>query len=512
MRFSREEIGGKAAAVARLYALELPGVKLPKSLVIPAAALTPVLARCNVADEIGLQHRVRAALPTKLVDQTARLFRHHALVIVRSSVVVEDGATQSFAGHFESVVCKPRDVGLAIARAAAVSAHVVARDISKKEAHRCVALLVQGTVESEKAAVAFSASPLHGDDTMMIVASYGTCHAIVDGTFATDTFLVRRARSSGEISYKQEMTVLAPDVFEMRAGQSIQTQLGETMFHWPYAPGLAVARVPPHAAGLAALRDDQVGEIATLLETLRQELGHEVDVEVAFDEGDLYLLQARPITARATHRARGQAPRNLQTIASPGVASGPARIVKNVEEIGRVTRGDVLVVTATDPAWLPAFRRACAVISEEGSPLSHTAIVAREMRLPCLVGVARATKGLLLDGELITVDADAGRIKTGRTRAVRHDEVRATLDLCCDARLFGAALGGVRRPRRMTARGRFCKITASALIDAVGGTSVDDALAFALARDLAIVWDIHDDRAVDGERDALVALLAARVR
>jgi phosphoenolpyruvate synthase/pyruvate phosphate dikinase len=114
------------------------------------------------------------------------------------------------------------------------------------------------------------------------------------------------------------------------------------------------------------------------------------------------------LTMRAAATTAG--PHSEGRVASPGKATGPARIVKSVVDIGKVRDGDVLVVVATDPGFLPAFKRCVAVVCEEGSPLSHTAIVAREMRLPCLAGVERATRGRFLDGDVITVDADAGRI------------------------------------------------------------------------------------------------------
>jgi pyruvate,water dikinase len=95
--------------------------------------------------------------------------------------------------------------------------------------------------------------------------------------------------------------------------------------------------------------------------------------------------------------------------ASAGTAYGPARIVRGPEDFDRVRRGDVLVCRFTDPAWTPLFGVVAAVVTEIGGPLSHAAIVAREQRIPAVVGVADATS-LLTDGSRTTVDGTTGTV------------------------------------------------------------------------------------------------------
>jgi pyruvate,water dikinase len=94
--------------------------------------------------------------------------------------------------------------------------------------------------------------------------------------------------------------------------------------------------------------------------------------------------------------------------ASPGLYRGTARVVTNVAD-ARLEPGDILVARATDPSWTPLFLTAGALIVEEGGPLSHAAIVARELGLPAVLNVAGAT-GLIIDGEEVTVDGSTGRI------------------------------------------------------------------------------------------------------
>lgn len=96
--------------------------------------------------------------------------------------------------------------------------------------------------------------------------------------------------------------------------------------------------------------------------------------------------------------------------AAAGRASGPVRVVLDVDGFGSVRRGDVLVCPTTDPAWTPLFHVVAAVVTERGGVMSHAAIVAREVGLPAVVGAAGATT-LLTDDTLVTVDGTTGRVE-----------------------------------------------------------------------------------------------------
>ncbi|MBB1587517.1 MAG: hypothetical protein HG423_012215 [Propionibacterium sp.] len=96
--------------------------------------------------------------------------------------------------------------------------------------------------------------------------------------------------------------------------------------------------------------------------------------------------------------------------ASPGVISGPVRVISGPAEFARLRPGAVLVCQATDPAWTPLFASASAVVAETGGLLSHAAIVAREYGIPAVLGVLEATTRLH-DGQGVTVDGGAGRVR-----------------------------------------------------------------------------------------------------
>jgi pyruvate,water dikinase len=98
------------------------------------------------------------------------------------------------------------------------------------------------------------------------------------------------------------------------------------------------------------------------------------------------------------------------TGASKGTVTAPARIVKTLAEAHKLQPGDILVCEMTMPAWTPLFATVQAVVADSGGVLSHCAIVAREYRIPCVVGTHIGTQ-VLKDGQLITVDGEQGIVR-----------------------------------------------------------------------------------------------------
>jgi len=94
---------------------------------------------------------------------------------------------------------------------------------------------------------------------------------------------------------------------------------------------------------------------------------------------------------------------------SPGIASGPARVVHDVSEFGKLQPGEILVAPATNPAWTPLFQRAAAVVVDMGGAASHAAIVAREYGVPAVMGTFDGTRKLT-DGQWIQVDGSHGLV------------------------------------------------------------------------------------------------------
>jgi rifampicin phosphotransferase len=95
---------------------------------------------------------------------------------------------------------------------------------------------------------------------------------------------------------------------------------------------------------------------------------------------------------------------------SAGVARGTARVIHTLAEAGKLQPGDVLVTIATEPPWTPLFATASAIVTDSGGVLSHSAVVAREYRLPAVVGTGNATT-ILQDGQLLEVNGNAGTVR-----------------------------------------------------------------------------------------------------
>jgi pyruvate,water dikinase len=95
---------------------------------------------------------------------------------------------------------------------------------------------------------------------------------------------------------------------------------------------------------------------------------------------------------------------------APGKVTGTARVIRSLDDAGRLQHGDILVTDTTAPPWTPLFATAGGIVTDTGGILSHCAVVAREYRIPAVVGTGRAT-AVIQDGALIEVDGDAGTIR-----------------------------------------------------------------------------------------------------
>jgi len=130
-------------------------------------------------------------------------------------------------------------------------------------------------------------------------------------------------------------------------------------------------------------------------------------------EGPRPFLGAPPAEAErhaALEKFYGRAGEALRgAAASPGRAEGTARVVRDAADLARVGPGDVLVATTTTPAWTPLFPSIAALVTETGGILCHAAVVAREYRIPAVVGAAGATAAIP-DGARVRVDGDSGEI------------------------------------------------------------------------------------------------------
>ncbi|MBI2445348.1 hypothetical protein HYV43_03100 [Candidatus Micrarchaeota archaeon] len=133
---------------------------------------------------------------------------------------------------------------------------------------------------------------------------------------------------------------------------------------------------------------------------------------LVFEEGDFQVVQGPAATRLEKSLARTEDGGVIRgSCAHPGHASGIARVVLDPAKPGEFNVGDILVTGMTRPEYLPLFKKAGAVITDAGGILSHAAIVARELKKPCVIGTQDATKRIK-NGQRVRVDAKGGIIST----------------------------------------------------------------------------------------------------
>jgi len=380
--------GRKAHALATLMRAGLP---VPDGFVVtdPATDLAFDLASGLASGPAEEPRRISAHL---------RRLRARA-VAVRSSGMVEDSETGSFAGQMETVL-GVRTVDEVLAAIARCGASAGTQRAQAYRAHFDLAgeattpVIVQALVEADRAGVLFTRDPRTGDHTIVINASWGLGESVVSGAVVPD-----------------ELIVAPPaDAVDVVLGTK-QTRL-DLSDH-----GLVRSPVPEPDRVRGCMTAGEIRRLVALGRRCESLFGRPQDVEWAVRGGRIWLLQSRPITTLDTPPAPlGGADRGHILVtgvpSSPGRAVGPARLVRSAGEFSRVQCGDILVCRTTDPAWTPLFRLAAGVVTETGGVLSHAAIVAREYRIPAVAG-ARDALTSIPDGTQVTVDGGRGTI-TGR--------------------------------------------------------------------------------------------------
>ncbi|WP_086664505.1 phosphoenolpyruvate synthase [Lentzea kentuckyensis] len=412
--------GGKGA---NLGELTRAGLAVPPGYVVTAEAFRTSMSQ--VRDDLAAELQIaldRGTSPQRLEECADRMrelvrkagvsddVRHAVLeayrelgqdesVAVRSSATSEDTAGSSFAG-MNSTFTNTRGahalldrlldcwVSLFDTRSIAYRAE---QGIADEPA---IAVVVQKMVNSERSGVMFTADPSSGDrDKMLIEASFGLGEVVVSGSVEPDTYVLRR---NGD------------------AVSLVDTRIGRKSHKIVRGSNGGDERIDldteeSHAQVLTEAEAVAIGQLG---QRVQRHYGEPQDTEWAIADGKTWLVQSRPITTLPDQAAELSGPLVAGLAASPGIASGRVRVLNSPDEGGRLRDGEVLVAEMTNPDWVPTMRRASAVITDGGGITCHAAIVARELRVPCVVGTGSATT-VLEEGQLVTVDGSAGEVRAG---------------------------------------------------------------------------------------------------
>ena len=427
-----DQVGGKGANLARLRGIGLP---VPDGFVITTAAYLAALAAAGIRDGIrertaslvdgdedeGVDAEAKAlsgaiseiTLPAAIRSSILAAYRRlgGGAVAVRSSATGEDAAGTSFAGMHESFVGVEGDDAL-IGRVVDCWASLFGARALAYRAERGIhgepdiAVVVQRTVDADRSGVLFTADPVSGaEDRCIIEAAFGFGELVVGGEVTPATWTVA----------KDPLRVL-----DVRPSSQERAVV-------PSHAGPVDRAVPPDSDPSVLAADDALRLAQTGL-TIEAEYGKPMDVEWVIGEGGVSIVQARPLTAVAGRSAATAAPEADPVLpadepllrglpAAPGRASGRVRVLHAPGEGSQLHEGDVLVAAWTSPDWVPAIRRAAALVTDRGGVTCHAAIVARELGVPCIVGAGSATTDLL-DCDVVTVDGSTGVVTRGRAPAV----------------------------------------------------------------------------------------------
>jgi len=424
-------VGGKGANLGEMVHARIP---VPPGFIVTADTYFKFLKTSKITDEIRryledlnvndsrklqevsslIKDRISSVpMPPDIVKEIKDAYRKlgQGLVAVRSSATAEDLPEASFAGQQRTFLNIQGEDAVVAAIQGCWSSLFEPRAIFYRQQHGFdhfkvgIAVPVQIMVQSEASGVLFTVEPLSSDTMKILIeAIYGLGEAIVSGDVTPDQYLLDKGKVKilDKKIHKQEWQLL----------KNTKAPVGEL------EPNIKV-HVPSSKQTLQKITDEDIVALAKLSKTIEDLYKSPQDIEWAKQGTQLFILQTRPVTTLKPKEKIKTLPKiEAQAIltgvaASPGIAVGPVRIVPESSQIDRVQNGDILVAEMTTPDFVPAMKRAVAIVTDRGGRTAHAAIVSRELGVPCIVGTEVATK-VLSDGQEITVDGYRGEVYAGR--------------------------------------------------------------------------------------------------
>lgn len=432
-------VGGKGANLGEMVKA---GIPVPDGFVVTAKAYFDFINSTSIKKKImtelsGLDvddsdklmeasERIKTAIlqadmPKELAEEIKNYYlelsgENDKYVAVRSSATAEDLPEASFAGQQESF--------LEIKGWKSVVSHVqkcwaslfTARAIFYRQENKFshlkvgIAVPVQLMCQSDVSGIMFTVNPVtNNQDEVSVEAAYGLGQPIVSGEITPDQYVV--SKKSKKIT---DRTVVSQD-WQL-------TIEGKTNISAKYKKK-------------QKLTNKQIVELAKVGMKIEEHYGKPQDIEYGVEKGRIMIVQSRPVTTlvQKTQNVVVEEGKGSKVLleglsASPGVFSGKVQIIKEAKEITKVKEGDILVAEMTNPDYVPAMKRAGAIVTDLGGRTSHAAIVSRELGVPAVVGTLNATK-MLSNGEVITVDGASGKIYEGDITQVVQETKKSSVDL-----------------------------------------------------------------------------------
>jgi len=418
-------VGGKGANLGEMLKA---GIPVPPGFIVTAKAyfdfvertalrakLRTELRNLDVHDSKKLKRasqRIQTAIlsakiPEKTVCEIREAYQelsgtHDQPVAVRSSATAEDLPDASFAGQMKTFLNVEGTTELLKAVQGCWASLFTPRAIFYREEKAFdhfkigIAVPIQRMVESEVSGVLFTVDPLTSNpNRIAIEAAYGLGEMVVAGKVTPDQYLVD----------KESLKIVDKKIVRQDFQLTYQGK----------------KRVPLFKKSKQKLPDKKIVELAKIGQKIEEHYQFPQDVEWAYAKKKFWIVQTRPVTTIEVRSEKMMVDESkvdekvllAGTGASPGVAIGPVRIIPSAKQIGRVKKGDVLVTSMTNPDFVPAMKKAVAIVTDKGGRTSHAAIVSRELGIPCVVGTKLAT-AMLKSGEVVTVDGSSGKVYQGK--------------------------------------------------------------------------------------------------
>lgn len=434
--------GGKGANLGEMTQAGLP---IPPGFIVTATAYYDFLTESGLDKKIKLlltnidpenskklnalskeleQDIIEEKIPEDIADDIKAAYRklgegkNNTLVAVRSSATAEDLPDASFAGQqktYLNITGEERVVKAVLKCWASLfePRAIYYRTINKFDHMKVgIAVPVHKMIQSEKSGIMFTADPVTSDTTKVVIdAGWGIGEALVSGSVDPDHYIIT----------KEPLKIENKEI-KKQTWKIVRNPKG----------GDKHVSVPKDEQEVQKLTDEEIITLAGLAKKIEEHYGKPQDIEWGIENDKIYILQSRPITTLqktedGKQKTETQAVEKIDegikvdkaevllrgAPASLGLASGPVKIIHKATEIDRILGGDVLVTEMTNPEFVPAMRRAVAIVTDTGGRTSHAAIVSRELGIPCVVGTGKAT-AILKTGAVITVDGARGLVYKGK--------------------------------------------------------------------------------------------------
>lgn len=347
-----------------------------------------------------------------------RVGEENPYVAVRSSATAEDLPDASFAGQqdtylnvqgAETIIAKVKEC-----YASCFTDRAVYYREKQGFDHIEVALsaVVQMMVFSKTSGVMFTVNVATGDDNnILIEAAFGLGEYVVQGTVTPDNYTISKHDHKIIDRCVNEQDIM---LVRKKGGDCEEVQ------------------VPEELRKVQTLTDEQILELADYAKKIEKHYGCYMDMEWGVDErtNKIWILQARPETVWSRRNKEGgakvQESKSMTTTdhkvivkglpASPGKVSGRVHVILDPSRIDEFKEGEILVTEMTAPDWVPAMKKAKAIVTDSGGMTCHASIVSRELGIPCIVGTksrGEAATVTIPDGIDVTIDATHGVVYEG---------------------------------------------------------------------------------------------------